>query len=56
MMLTTAPAAMMAKMNFTVVMVIADWVPAAESVNVVGNSALSWSKCNIPNRLRSWSL
>jgi hypothetical protein len=55
-MLPTAPAAMTAKMHVTVVMVMANWFSTAESVNVVDNSALSWSTCNIPKRLRSWIL
>jgi hypothetical protein len=55
-MLTSAPAAMGAKMHIIVVMVMANWFSTAESDDVVGNNALSWSNCNIPKRLRSWSL
>jgi hypothetical protein len=53
---TTAPAAMGAMMHNIVVMVTTNWFSTAESVNVVENNTLSWSKCSIPKRLRSWSL
>jgi hypothetical protein len=53
---TSAPVAIITKMNFTVVKVMADPVSVAGFVNFVGNNARSSRICNIPKRLRSWSL